>query len=109
MMRVTRVLVPIVSLLGVGLAAAQPPATPPAPRTVSWSRGRKYDPIKKKRKPTNKIGPTESIATVRLVSPTGVAPTEVKKRPIGEAITAGSPNSSEIQPRRIGELMSPNT
>ena len=38
----------------------------------------------------------------------GPAPIDAKNRPIGEAATLGLPNRSEIQPRRIGELMSPN-
>ena len=48
------------------------------------------------------------MATVKLVSPTGVAPIDAKNLPIGEAATSGLPKRSEIQPRRTCELISPN-
>ena len=38
----------------------------------------------------------------------GPAPIDAKNWPIGESATLGLPNRSEIHPRRIGELMSPN-
>src|SRR5262249_35547245 len=57
--------------------------------------------------PKASTGATESMATVRLVFSTGLAPRAAKICPIGEPAMLGLPNSSEIHPRMIGELISP--
>ena len=63
--------------------------------------------------PSRRTGPTVSMATVRFViwplsSAVGPAPIESSNCPRAELTTAVEPKKSEIQPSRIGELMSPN-
>ena len=63
--------------------------------------------------PSRRTGPTVSMATVRFViwplsSAVGPAPMDSSNFPRAELITAVEPKKPEIQPSKIGELISPN-